>query len=383
MTATDRFDWQSFLWFVIFHVAILVAAVLLSLLVRTSEVHAEGWFNPGVDGGGGGIGEHDLDGRRLYGNKADDPNTYCWHAAADTWRCVAGGTDVVDITSAGIKVPDDIPLCLGDDDDFCIEHDTDGSPDGLRLTQKDCDGSPCDPMEFYKSGGANVIAMRASSVTNPDAKMTFGPPAASGYSLGANDSHFTGDKFEVDGNAKFDNTINVSGSNSIYMGLTRIYSLSAGYLSYENGAAQASPVIFQTGATSGTSQTASFEIKTGAQTNVGDYDSGDNNRYTGDTTTDGDTGDCNTWTGVAGAGTADAGDINMSVNGAPGVGTDVFQALGATGAVDLLKIKQEDASATCTLGQWVIDTGGGTVELCYCQATDTWYCTPLTAGPTD
>jgi hypothetical protein len=53
-------------------------------------------------------------------------------------------------------------------------------------------------LEFYKNGGANVIAMRASSFTNPNAKMTFGPPAASGYSLGANDSHFTG-RVEIDG----------------------------------------------------------------------------------------------------------------------------------------------------------------------------------------
>jgi hypothetical protein len=102
---------------------------------------------------------------------------------------------------------DDAPVCWGDDDDLCIEWDTDGSPDGGRITQKDCDGSPCDPLEFYKDAGANVIAMRASSVTNPDAKMTFGPPVASSYSLGANDSHFTGDKFEVDGEARFDSRV--------------------------------------------------------------------------------------------------------------------------------------------------------------------------------
>jgi hypothetical protein len=93
---------------------------------------------------------------------------------------------------------DDASVCWGDDDDLCIEWDTDGSPDGGRITQKDCDGSPCDPLEFYKDAGANVIAMRASSFTNPDGKMTFGPAGASGYSLGANDSHFTG-KVEITG----------------------------------------------------------------------------------------------------------------------------------------------------------------------------------------
>jgi hypothetical protein len=102
---------------------------------------------------------------------------------------------------------DDASVCWGNDDDLCIEWDTDGSPDGGRITQKDCDGSPCDPLEFYKDGGANVVVLRASSVTNPDAKMTFGPAGASGYSLGANDSHFTGDKFEVDGEAQLDGKI--------------------------------------------------------------------------------------------------------------------------------------------------------------------------------
>jgi hypothetical protein len=222
---------------------LFAALVFAALLIGSclSEARAEGWFNPGVEGGGSGTGEHDLDGNRLYGDKADDPNTYCWHAAADTWRCVAGGVDVLDCTASGCTVAgelsgvtsldsttlativaaisgngseydDDAPVCWGDDDDFCIEHDTDGSPDGLRLTQKDCDGSPCDPLEFYKDGGANVVALRASSVTNPDAKMTFGPAAASGHGATTGDAHFTGDKFEVDGTAYFNSSLYVLGS---------------------------------------------------------------------------------------------------------------------------------------------------------------------------
>jgi hypothetical protein len=170
------------------------------------------------------VADADLAGNKFYGNYGADPNTYCWHAAADTWRCVAGGADVVDITSTGIKVPDDIPLCLGDDDDFCIEHDTGGTPDGLRLTQKDCEGSPCDPLEFYKDAGANVIVLRASSVTNPDAKMTFGPPAASGFSVGANDVHITGVKMEVDAETRFDGRVVIEGhlwikdNEEVYLG---------------------------------------------------------------------------------------------------------------------------------------------------------------------
>jgi hypothetical protein len=115
-------------------------------------------------------------------------------------------TIVAAISGNGSEYDDDASVCWGDDDDFCIEHDTDGSPDALRLTQKDCDGSPCDPLEFYKDGGANVVVLRASSVTNPDAKMTFGPAVASSHSLGINDSHFTG-KTEVDSDAHFDSTV--------------------------------------------------------------------------------------------------------------------------------------------------------------------------------
>jgi len=42
-----------------------------------------------------------------------------------------------------------------------------------------------------------------------------------------------------------------------------------------------------------------------------------------------------------------------------------------------------DVGATCAAGDVAIDTGGGTVEFCYCRATDTWGCVPLTSGPAD
>jgi hypothetical protein len=203
-------------------------------------------------GGGGGVladgtclTDLDLDTHKLYGDYSADSNTYIYRSGADEWTMVAGGVDaaicdasyctfasgpmigasipfadaagtltlqnvdaldgttlatiVAAISSNGSEYDDDVSVCWGDDDDFCIEHDTDGTPDRLRLTQADCDGSPCAPLEFYKEGGTNVVAIRASSVTNPDAKMTFGPPGASSYGLGANDSHFTG-KVEITGN---------------------------------------------------------------------------------------------------------------------------------------------------------------------------------------
>jgi hypothetical protein len=197
-------------------------AVAALLLVEASKARAEGWFNPGIEGGSGlSSGEYDLDGDCLRFDDAGDPNTYlCPSAAdevtltcggADVWVCNASGCDlagelgavtsldattlatiVAAISGNGSEYDDDVSVCWGDDDDFCIEHDTDGSPDGLRLTQADCDGSPCNPLEFYKSGGDNVIAMRASSFTNPDGKMTFGLAGASSYACGANCSHFSG-----------------------------------------------------------------------------------------------------------------------------------------------------------------------------------------------
>lgn len=51
--------------------------------------------------------------------------------------------------------------------------------------------------------------------------------------------------------------------------------------------------------------------------------------------------------------------------------------------VNLLELTQADLNSTCTLGQLRLDTGGSAKELCYCQATNTWLCTTLSAGPTD
>lgn len=45
-------------------------------------------------------------------------------------------------------------------------------------------------------------------------------------------------------------------------------------------------------------------------------------------------------------------------------------------------LTQEDVGATCTVGEIKLDTAG-TVELCYCQAENTWMCAALAAGPTD
>jgi hypothetical protein len=72
-------------------------------------------------------------------------------------------TVIAAISSNGSEYDDDVAVCWGDDDDFCIEHDTDGSPDGLRLTQADCDGSPCDPLKFYKDGGNPYVSFAGTA----------------------------------------------------------------------------------------------------------------------------------------------------------------------------------------------------------------------------
>lgn len=73
---------------------------------------------------------------------------------------------------------------------------------------------------------------------------------------------------------------------------------------------------------------------------------------------------------------ANVGDINVDSVSADGTSVDYED-------VNILELTQEDVGATCTLGQVRLDTGGATVELCYCQATDTWLCADMTSGPTD
>jgi len=82
--------------------------------------------------------------------------------------------------------------------------------------------------------------------------------------------------------------------------------------------------IVRTPSVTGTSESASMTISTGNQSNVGNYSSGKLYLLTGATTTDGNTGNVEIYTGAAGAGIADAGDIIMSVNGAPGAGTTML-----------------------------------------------------------
>jgi hypothetical protein len=127
-------------------------------------------------------------------------------------------------------------------------------------------------------------------------------------------------------------------------------------------------------------------VRSGNNTNTGDYTSGFVDVASGNTTTDGNTGPINIYSGVAGAGIADAGGIFMSVNGKTGTGTDVLTITGSAGAIDIAKLKAADLTAgSCTAGQVSWDTGGAAKELCLCTATNNWDCLTLTTanGPAD
>jgi hypothetical protein len=238
-------------WLITWVMAIVIATVVGLWLGEAGARAQQGTIGdtlPVPDFDGTFVADADLAGNCLKFDTVGDPNTYLCPSAADEVTLTCGGADVwvcnalgceltgelgavtsldattlativAAISGNGSEYDDDASVCWGDDDDFCIEHDTDGSPDGLRLTQKDCDGSPCDPLEFYKSGGANVVIIRASSVTNPDAKMTFGPPGASTYALGANDFHVTSAYAEFDGLTKFDGTTSFFAGVRSYLSL--------------------------------------------------------------------------------------------------------------------------------------------------------------------
>lgn len=130
---------------------------------------------------------------------------------------------------------------------------------------------------------------------------------------------------------------------------------------------------------SGTVASGDVNIYSADQTNAGNYSSGSVNIHSGTTNTDGNTGDIDIYTGVAGAGAADAGSVNIGVHGT----TPLVTVDGPTQAIGLLTLSQEDAPATCAVGEAIIDNGGTAIEFCYCQAVNTWRCTVLQVGPAD
>lgn len=81
-------------------------------------------------------------------------------------------------------------------------------------------------------------------------------------------------------------------------------------------------------------------------------------------------------------GTVDANLSRVSA-GVVGAGTGAVGSVAGFFSARGYVLVQEDIGATCTTGSMGFDTAGATKELCYCQATNTWFCAAVTAGPAD
>lgn len=81
----------------------------------------------------------------------------------------------------------------------------------------------------------------------------------------------------------------------------------------------------------------------------------------------------------------DVSDADITNVGA--IGLDSVNADAAVGVsyhdVNIFELTQEDVGVVCAVGQLRLDTGGVTVELCYCQVVDGWVCAAMAAGPVD
>ena len=151
---------------------------------------------------------------------------------------------------------------------------------------------------FYMNGGA------IGDLAGP---VHIGSVTASTHSLtSGNDLILTG-KLEVDGDIYADG--NTYGQAFYLAGATTSYISGTG-IQY-----QGTNPSFRTATYTVASPSNSITMKSGDQTNAGDYASGDAMVYTGATTTDGNTGDVAIYTGIAGAGQADAGDVRLGVHG--------------------------------------------------------------------
>jgi len=61
----------------------------------------------------------------------------------------------------------------------------------------------------------------------------------------------------------------------------------------------------------------------------------------------------------------------------------ISQNLEIQGTLYINELAQSDLPATCTQGEIQLDTGGATVEFCYCRSANDWVCSAMSSGPSD
>lgn len=214
--------------------------------------------------------------------------------------------------------PDDTAVQFGNTSaapDAKLLWDTSGTHQ-LRIWLTDCDGGGTDCVPLYWATGTDDAIMNGN--------LTIGG-ATTGFLLkpvGTNGDFIIG---------------NLAGTQAVKFitsvdGILSLADESGGGLTFAAATlqtvtlqsyGQANPITIATQSGSSASAGAAVTVTTGDRTNAGNVASGALNLGTGATTTDGNSGPVNIYSGVAGAGIADAGDLVLAVNGAPGTGTTV------------------------------------------------------------
>lgn len=367
------------------------SVVFMLSLPPCDNARAEGWFNPGMEGGGSALGEYDLNGNCLYYAKTADADTYLCRSGTDevtltcgataVWVCNASGCDLAgelgsvtsldattettiesaidtlsDIATGSIAQGDDKSVCQGADTDFCCEWDTDGT-EGLLCTAADCDGigTDCDPLHLYQDSGNLIADLKGiDSITNSNQKITVGLPAASSYSLGANQVHITGTTAEFEPECHFDGRVRIHGhmwfddNEELYWGSGIDY-----IMEYENAVG-------------------GFNMRT-TSGYIWYTKDGDQDFFLG-TRAQGIQLDANSTDGVLSVLDELDGDATISVAGL------------VSETLTVSAIEEDLTAGACTAGRVALDNGGATRELCRCNdagtAYDCWDVT-TTNGPKD
>jgi len=233
--------------------------------------------------------------------------------------------------------------------------------------------TPSDAVNTVVAHGTDGAFVVAGRIYNPTGPLNFGTSATTGHGLVGPDDTLVGGKLEVDGTVYFDGNVEVAG-NVTMTGAKYLY---VGQYGIQPQVA-ANTLLLATQTRSNAFATSDASLYSGAQSNVGDYASGAVKLYTGDTTTDGNTGNVWIYSGAAGAGIADAGDLVLAVNGAPGTGTTVatFDASAGGDLTIAGTIKTECVTAEAPAEPHVCDAAHAGVIVTVDDTNDTAYNQP-------